>query len=193
MLLTACSRVIALVSGRDASGIESRLRGLFHSGGRRLRVGRGMEFLGRDKIRLEDEVTLYGGSFLNASGKNGSITVGSGTRIDRNCVLHGEGGLRIGRNCAIAAGVIIYSQTNQYQSDPRASVMEQPVRYAPVVIGDHVWVGAGVIILPGVTVGEHAVIGAGAVVTKDVAPGAVVGGIPAREISARRTSAGAHA
>jgi acetyltransferase-like isoleucine patch superfamily enzyme len=60
------------------------------------------------------------------------------------------------------------------------------VRYAPVRIADHVWIGAGAIVLPGVSVGAHAVIGAGAVVHRDVAAGAVVGGVPAREISARR-------
>lgn len=53
---------------------------------------------------------------------------------------------------------------------------------APVHIGAHAWLGAGAIVLPGVTVGEGAIVAAGAVVTKDVAPRTVVGGVPARLI-----------
>lgn len=51
-----------------------------------------------------------------------------------------------------------------------------------VKIKDDVWVGAGVIILSGVTIGECSVIGAGAVVTKDVEPYTIVAGVPARKI-----------
>ena len=49
-------------------------------------------------------------------------------------------------------------------------------------IGDDVWIGAGAIILPGVTIGEGAVVGAGAVVTKDIPPFAIVVGNPAKII-----------
>jgi len=62
-----------------------------------------------------------------------------------------------------------------------------------VTIGHDVWIGHGVTITAGVTVGTGAVIGAGAVVTKDVAPYAVVGGVPAREIKRRFTDAQAEA
>jgi maltose O-acetyltransferase len=56
----------------------------------------------------------------------------------------------------------------------------------PIVIDDDVWIGARVIILPGVHIGTGAVIGAGAVVTKDVPAYAVVGGNPARVIKMRK-------
>lgn len=54
---------------------------------------------------------------------------------------------------------------------------------APVSIGNRVYVGADALILPGVTVGDDAIVAAGAVVTRDVSPGAVVAGVPARQIS----------
>jgi acetyltransferase-like isoleucine patch superfamily enzyme len=61
-------------------------------------------------------------------------------------------------------------------------VGERLIRRAPIEIEDDCWLGAGVIILPGVKIGRAAVLGAGAVVTRDVAAGDVVGGVPARAI-----------
>ena len=58
----------------------------------------------------------------------------------------------------------------------------QDLHPAPVNIKDHVWIGSGAIILPGVTIGEGAIVAAGAVVTKDVEEKTVVGGIPAKKI-----------
>ncbi|WP_412064400.1 DapH/DapD/GlmU-related protein [Rhizobium sp. SYY.PMSO] len=57
-----------------------------------------------------------------------------------------------------------------------------------VVIGHDVWIGHGATVLPGVTVGNGAVIGAGAVVSRDVAPYAIVGGVPAKLIRERFTA-----
>jgi tetrahydrodipicolinate N-succinyltransferase len=55
----------------------------------------------------------------------------------------------------------------------------------PIVIGIDVWIGANVIILPGVNIGDGAVLAAGAVVTRSVAPYAIVGGVPAKIIKYR--------
>ena len=55
----------------------------------------------------------------------------------------------------------------------------------PVIIGDDVWIGGRVIILPGVTIGSHSIIAAGAVVTKDVPEWAIVGGTPAKVLKFR--------
>jgi acetyltransferase-like isoleucine patch superfamily enzyme len=54
--------------------------------------------------------------------------------------------------------------------------------YAPITVGNDVFIGARSILLPGVTIGERAVVGAGAVVARDVPPGMVVAGIPARAV-----------
>lgn len=52
----------------------------------------------------------------------------------------------------------------------------------PIVIGDNVWLGGGVIVCPGVTIGDNSVIGAGAVVTKDIPANVVAVGTPAKVI-----------
>jgi tetrahydrodipicolinate N-acetyltransferase len=59
--------------------------------------------------------------------------------------------------------------------------VEKPMS-APVHIGDRVWIGTGAIVLKGVTIGDGAVVAAGAIVSNDVAPGAIVAGIPAKQI-----------
>jgi len=131
-------------------------------------------------------VAFYGNAYINVTGAQGRISIGSRTHVDQFCVLYGQGGLSIGARCAIASAVVIYSQTNQYRGAPLTDIIDQPVRYAPVAIGDDVWIGAAVVILPGVTVGAHAIIAAGAVVRSDVPAWAVVGGVPARILGDRR-------
>jgi acetyltransferase-like isoleucine patch superfamily enzyme len=65
------------------------------------------------------------------------------------------------------------------------NVKSQAMDAKPVIIEDDVWLGAGVIVLPGVSIGRSAVIGAGAVVTKDVPANAIYAGVPANNIGDR--------
>lgn len=58
----------------------------------------------------------------------------------------------------------------------------------PIIIGNDVWIGANVVVLPGVSIGNGAIIGAGAVVAQDVEPYAIVGGVPAKIIRYRYSS-----
>jgi acetyltransferase-like isoleucine patch superfamily enzyme len=71
----------------------------------------------------------------------------------------------IGDNAFIAPNVGIYTAGHPLDVEQR----NQGLEYAyPVTIGNNVWIGAGVTILPGVTIGDNVVIGAGSVVTKDI-------------------------
>jgi len=178
---------LALLHKGTIYSYEGRLRGLtYHQRGGVCPyfVGRSVTFVGRARITLGDNTRLYGWNYLDA-GRNGFIHIAAHTRIDVYSVLYGQGGLSIGKYCAIAGGVIIYSQSNQHDAEPGRRVLDQPVRYAPVKIGDDVWIGARATVLPGVTIGDGAVIGAGALVRGDVPSGAIVVGVPAREIGRR--------
>lgn len=91
--------------------------------------------------------------------------------------LRANGGLRIGNRVLIAAHVTITTREHPVEL-PRWGVTKD----APIVIDDDVWIGAGAVVLPGVTIGKGAVVAAGAVVTASVEPFTVVAGVPARPI-----------
>jgi acetyltransferase-like isoleucine patch superfamily enzyme len=85
-------------------------------------------------------------------------------------------GITIGEGAHIGPDVIVID------SDSHSIAPSNGPVTAPIEIGDHVWIGARSIILKGVTIGAGAVVAAGSVVTKDVAPGSLVAGSPARHV-----------
>lgn len=108
--------------------------------------------------------------------------VGERASLDgRKQLINSKGGLIIGDHVDIASEVMIWTSDHDLL-DPDWSAIEEKV-----VIEDYVFIGPRAIILPGVTIGKGAVIAAGAVVTKDVEPGAIVAGVPAKKISERKT------
>lgn len=113
-----------------------------------------------------------------------SIGDNSGVGI-RACI---NGPVSIGRDVMMGQDVIVY--TTRHKDDRVDIPMREQgmAEVLPVTIGNDVWIGSRVIILPGVTIGDGCIIGAGAVVTKDVPPYSVVGGVPGRIIRKRNQS-----
>ena len=92
--------------------------------------------------------------------------------------------ISIGNNVLIGAQSYITSCTHNY--DKRDFIIQnQGFKGAPVKIGNDVWIGCKVVVLPGVTIGNGVVIGAGSVVTKNIPDYEVWGGVPARKIKSR--------
>ncbi len=114
------------------------------------------------------------------------LSIGKDTIIGERATLDGRrqlpnsrGGLTIGDHVDIASEVMIWTSEHDLRS-PGFSAIEEPV-----TIEDYVFIGPRAIILPGVKIGRGVVVAAGAVVTKDVPPGVIVGGVPAKEIGRR--------
>jgi maltose O-acetyltransferase len=85
----------------------------------------------------------------------------------------------IGDDVAIGPGVQLLTPTHPLEPGPRRDKWESAL---PISIGDNVWLGGGVIVCPGVTVGRDTVVGAGSVVTRDLPPGVLAVGNPARVV-----------
>lgn len=92
----------------------------------------------------------------------------------------------IGKHVMMGPDVCIYTRNHKFDRTDIPMDQQGFADERPVIIGDDVWIGARVIILPGVRVGTGAVIGAGSVVTKDIPDYAVVGGNPARILKMRK-------
>jgi maltose O-acetyltransferase len=106
-----------------------------------------------------------------------NISLGAGVFMNYGCMILDVVAVEIGDMTQIATGVQILTADHPRDPAVRASGLEfgRPIR-----IGRNVWIGAGAIILPGVTIGDDALIGAGSIVTRDVPAGATAVGNPAR-------------
>jgi acetyltransferase-like isoleucine patch superfamily enzyme len=104
------------------------------------------------------------------------VTVGHNCRFSDGVTILGLEEVHIGDHVHISGHVIIATSGLDLES------AERPHINAPVHIGNYAWIGAGAMILPGITIGEGAVVGMGSVVTHDVPPYTVVAGNPARKL-----------
>ena len=121
-------------------------------------------------------------SFRNAE----RITIGAGTHIGEHSIIwagNTSGRITFGEKCLLAPHVTITA--SNYGTEPGEFIMDQPKIEQDITIGRDVWLGATTVFLAGVTIGDGAIIAAGAVVTRDVPPGAIVGGVPAKVIGRR--------
>ncbi|MCB2173667.1 hypothetical protein KQH41_00215 [bacterium] len=100
--------------------------------------------------------------------------------IGAYCII---GSVSIGRNCTIASRVSIPSGKRQHGGGANREAATEPV-FSTITIGAHTWIGEGAIILD--DVGDHCVVGAGSVVVNGVSGGETVAGNPARTITGRQ-------
>lgn len=120
-------------------------------------------------------------------GTGENIEIGNYSGLGRNCLVSGR--VQIGNNVMIGPDVMFLARRHRFDRTDMPMSAQGEGEMRAIVIGDDVWIGARVLILPGVTVGEGAIVGAGAVVTKNVPPFAIVGGNPARIIKWRKSEA----
>ena len=115
---------------------------------------------------------------------NHALSIGDNSGIGEFSEIYGD--VRIGNDVMMGTNCIIYSRNHDFSRTDIPMWKQGFSAVKPVIIGDDVWIGGRVTILPGVHVGNGAVIGAVAVVTKDVPDYAVVGGNPAKVLKSRK-------
>ena len=147
--------------------------------------------LGED-VRIYSFVNLYGCTIGDHTRIGTFVEIQKGSRIGRRCKISSHTficeGVAIGDGCFVGHGVMFINDM-----DPRAvnaagepeSEDDWAGRFVETSIGNQVSIGSGAVILGGLSIGDGALIGAGAVVTRDVEPGAVVAGVPARVMRRR--------
>ncbi len=126
--------------------------------------------------KIDESVAVFTPIYINY-GKHTKF--GKNVFINFDCVFLDLGGITIEDNVQIAPKVSLLSEGHPVQPGDRQSLVPGHIH-----IKKNAWIGAGAIILQGVTIGENAIVAAGAVVSKDVPDNVIVGGIPAKIIKA---------
>lgn len=131
-------------------------------------------------VKISGKALIFGPLIIRPIGCAKNISIGDHTFLNTN-IRFGcpEDPVTIGRNCQIGPGVMFETTEHNLTYIPNVG---RSRTNRPITVEDEVWIGAGAIILAGVTIGRGAVVGAGAVVTKDVPPMMVVVGVPAKVI-----------
>lgn len=137
-------------------------------------------FLG-DDVYVGHRAVLHGDT-------RGELRIGDGSWIGPDCFLHGAGGLTIGRRVGIGPRVAIITSVHA-ETPAGGAIIDAPLEFAPVNVGDGCDVGVGAILLPGTRLGAGVQVGAGAVVSGEFDGGIVLAGVPARVLRSRGAAA----
>lgn len=154
-----------------------------------LHVFRLIHYYGYSHVRERPRLKVGEGTRIapNVSFRNGErIRIGRECHIGERCYLWAGGStgrIEMGDFVSLAPGVFITA--SDYQFVPGVPFRSQPKREQDIRIGSDVWLGAHVVVTAGVTIGDGCIVGAGAVVTRNLPPGCIAGGVPARVIGER--------
>ena len=110
-----------------------------------------------------------------------NIQFGINCHINENVYLQS---CSLGDNVLLAPGVKILANVHSYDNIALPIALQQGSK-RPVIIGDNVWLGTNVLVLPGVEIGDNVIVGAGSVVTKNLSSNCIYAGVPAKFIKQR--------
>ena len=130
-------------------------------------------------VKMGQNVNVERGAVFSSN-----IEIGDNSGIGINCSIGGK--TIIGSDVMMGPECVIFSRNHCFERTDIPMIQQGYSESKEVVIGDDVWIGRRVMILPGVHIGSGVVIGCGAVVTKNIPDYAVVGGIPAKIIRYRK-------
>ncbi len=145
--------------------------------GRLAQVARGrvLRFLG---YKIGKKASLSSG--VRIGQRKDPLYIGDGTFVNQNVYFDATAPVIIGKYCDIGYNVVFASSKHELVSNYNINRPVAPSE--PITVEDHVWIGCNAVLLSGVKIGKGSVVAAGSVVTKNVPPGVMVAGIPAKVI-----------
>ncbi len=184
---------------KKSKGIIFASKGSKIQFGHKIKVGSGFNLmehailnaLSYDGVEIGNNFTLGKYAIIECTGVlrdvGNSLKIGDNVGINHYCFIGVRGSITIGDNVIFGPRVNVFSENHNFENLD-IPIKNQGVAKEDTVIGNDVWIGANVSIMPGVKVGNGCVIAAGSVVTKDIPDFSVVAGIPAKIIKNRKLS-----
>jgi galactoside O-acetyltransferase len=167
---------------------ESILRMGFASVGGGVSISDKASFYNCGQISLGNNVRID--DFCVLSAGNGGISIGNWIHIAVYSSLIGSGAISLGDFANLSSKVAIYSSTDdfsgEWMTNPTVPAYLTGVVHSDVTIGRHVIIGAGSVVLPGVTLGDCVAVGALSLIKNDCEPFGIYAGTPARKIGERK-------
>jgi carbonic anhydrase/acetyltransferase-like protein (isoleucine patch superfamily) len=169
-------------------------KGLCKKVGKNFKAGSHLPFvIGKGLIHLGDNVRIFGKvNFIFGSIKDEipEIHIGDRTSIGHEVTFDISGKLEIGEHCLVASGVTIQDCAgHSIQAEERsASKPPQEKDVRPIKIGNNVWIGDGVYIMPGSTIGNDCVISAKTVVSRNIPENYLIYQQPYKAVQIRKIS-----
>ncbi len=132
------------------------------------------------EIKIANDIRIDRGVRILAANTS-TIDIKSGTRIGLYSILNGGDSITVNENCLISG--FVYLQTSMHRHKDDVPIKNQGYDHKPITLGQNSWLGAHVVILPGVTLGEKCVVGSNAVVNKSFGSKETIVGVPAKSIN----------
>jgi acetyltransferase-like isoleucine patch superfamily enzyme len=138
-----------------------------------------LEALDEGRLTIGEGTLLEPGCWITMA-PEARISIGRGCFLNKNTMLAAQESIEIGDHTMFANHCFVGDADHRYD-DPETPVTQQGfVARGPVRIGSNVWFGVNCVVTGGVEIGDRAVIGSNSVVTKDVPPGTIAAGVPAK-------------
>jgi acetyltransferase-like isoleucine patch superfamily enzyme len=157
----------------------------FKTVGKNVKISKKASFYHPESISLEDNIRIDDFCILS-----GAVKIGSHVHISAYSALYGKAGIELEDFVTISGRVSIYSinddYSGEYLTNPTVPEKFTHVRSAPVIIKKHSIIGAGSIVLPGITIGEGVSVGALSLVNRSLDPWKIYAGVPCQVIKNRK-------
>jgi lipopolysaccharide O-acetyltransferase len=139
------------------------------------------------KLNLENDIRCGSGLVIDIISENAELTIGKNFKASYRLHIGCGKKILIGDNVLIGTDVYISDHMHgnyngKIQTDPNQMVNSRSLSYGEIIIGNNVWIGDKVCILPGVYIGNNSIIGALSIVNKNVAANSIYGGVPAKKL-----------